>query len=189
VDTARATFLIVFGAAAIAFGLWVRPKWKRAKLERQARKDGLLLTRAREWRLGLETITSIGVGCFMFAIVAVEHIRQYQERKQEAAERARWAELQRYVVDCTHAALRLGNPGAEPRRIHVGKPVVIERTGLLTAPDERWNATWLDPADILLAPGHDVTLRYQTTPGVWGAELTFDLDLGNLRGRVGCRIK
>jgi hypothetical protein len=155
------------------------------------RDDGLLLSpaRAREWWWWLQTFTSFGVGGSMWLVVGVEQLRQFQERRHEAGRRAQLDELDHYVAACTREALLLANPTAQTRHIRVAKPVVIERAASLVQSGERWNATWVDGADLVLAPGQSARLRYVTTPGVWGAELAFDLDVGNIQGWVSCPLR
>jgi hypothetical protein len=208
-DGGVAAFLVGFGAASVAFGLWLRPKWRRTRQNRIARDDGLLFSpgRARERWLWLNTWGSIGLGVILFSVVAVDWIGRYLERVRVAEARARQVELLRYVAGCTRETLTLANRGSVSRRIKVAKLALVERTATLMAPDERWNATLRDPAEAVLGPGQSATLRFDSTPGVCGTvsaravsltfaptrpyrcDLELDLDIGDLHDRVACKIE
>lgn len=203
-DSGAAAFFVVFGAAAIAFGLWLRPKWQRARRHRLLRKDGLLFSpaRGREWWLWINTWGSIALGAILITVVAADAVGGYFERVREAEERARQEELHRYVARCTRQSVILHNPGPDSRRIKLAKLALVESQVALMGREDRWKATLRDPGEVVLAPGQTATLRYESTPGVcdrivsafsltapYECNLEFDVDIGNLNDRIACRIK
>jgi hypothetical protein len=202
-----AAFFMVFGAGSMAFGLWLRPKWRRARQNRLQRDDGLLFSpgRARERWLWINTWGSIGLAVIFFSVVGVDSLTGYIESVREARARARQLELQRYVAGCTRETLTLQNPASVSRRIKVARLALVEATVALMGSEKPWHATLRDPAEVVLDPGQSAILRFDSTPGVCGTtigggslrfslttpyecDLELDLDLGDLRDRVACKI-
>jgi hypothetical protein len=195
-DPGGLVFLALFGGACVVFGLWLRPKWRRAKQARLKDGDGLMLSgkRARERWLWMNAFGSIAMGAVMLGIVQVEMVKL-------ARERARQKELAKIRIACTHDTLTLENTSARP--VDAADFVILEWSGYLGERPDRW-PVYLDKYP-QLAPGQRMELRYRTTPGACekpsifaapifagpptSCELRFELAFAGGKERVGCQIK
>jgi hypothetical protein len=152
-------FTGLFGAAAVAFGLWLRPRWRRVRDERLRRRDTVFFARGRELWLWLNAFGSLVIGAALVAIVLGELGLQLRER-------ARRAELERFALRCDRQSLTVENRGDARRRLRLSELEVLVASGRLLEAPERWKARFGDPIDRALDPGERLVVPWIATPGL-----------------------
>jgi hypothetical protein len=188
-------FLTLFGGACVLFGLWLRPKWRRARQARLVDGDGLVFSgkRARERWLWMNTFGSIAIGGVILGVALLQILERMDQR-------ARAAELRRISIGCTVDKLIIESNSSEPVRIDNAE--LLEWNGLLGEAPYRWKARL---ASHEIPPRGRVEIPYQTTPGVCerprftitlvaepqrrACELQVDVSVRDWKHRVGCQIK